>query len=69
MYERKATFFSPRSLIQSFPGLLQVRFTEPVVICSCEFLELQSSSLCPTLSLSGLANISFFLEAFRFFAY
>lgn len=43
----------------------EVRFTEPVVICACEFLELHTSSLCPTLSLSGVSfPQSFALEIF-----
>ncbi|MCO5548771.1 hypothetical protein L7F22_002233 [Adiantum nelumboides] len=44
---------------------MQVRFTEPVVICACEFLELHTTSLCPTLSLSGASfPQSFALEIF-----
>ncbi|KAI5077208.1 hypothetical protein GOP47_0007032 [Adiantum capillus-veneris] len=43
----------------------QVRFTEPVVICACEFLELHTASICPTLSLSGASfPQSFALEIF-----
>lgn len=43
----------------------EVRFTEPVIICACEFLELQTSSICPTLSLSGVSfPQSFALEIF-----
>eukprot|EP00249_Psilotum_nudum_P031415 c4541_g1_i1 orf=177-482(+) len=43
----------------------EVRFTEPVVICACEILELHTSSVCPTLSLSGASSPpSFALEIF-----
>lgn len=43
----------------------EVRFTEPVVISACEFLELHTTSICPTLSLSGASfPQSFALEIF-----
>ncbi|KAH7429242.1 hypothetical protein KP509_09G038400 [Ceratopteris richardii] len=43
----------------------EVRFTEPVVICACEILELHTTSICQTLSLSGASfPQSFALEVF-----
>ncbi|XP_057830366.2 protein virilizer homolog isoform X1 [Cryptomeria japonica] len=43
----------------------EVRFTEPVVISACEFLEQNASASCPMISLSGASfPQSFALEAF-----
>lgn len=43
----------------------EVRFTEPVVISACEFLEQNASASCPMISLSGIScPQSFALEVF-----
>lgn len=39
--------------LEIFYSLLQVIFSEPVVITACEFLEQNASSICPAVKLMG----------------